>query len=81
MSKDPVDVHIFFDEKHRRIIVKMPFPLLVLTDKKVKRGIARICGRGAVVASRVSAFTGDLCICHKDGVDDWEIDIGIRGDA
>lgn len=81
MSKDPIEVNILFDERRRRIIIKMPFPLLVLTDKRVKRDIARICGRGAVVARRVTTFTGDLCICHKNGVDDWEIDVGIRGDA
>lgn len=81
MSEKPVEVFILFDEARRRVIVKMPFPVAVLADKKVKRGIQRICGRGAVVASRVTSFTGDLCICHKNGVDDWEIDIGIRGDA
>jgi hypothetical protein len=81
MSKEPKEVHIFYDERLRRIIVKMPFPVVVLADKRVRRDIVRICGRGAVVAQRVTSFMGDLCICHKGGVDDWEIDVGIRGDA
>jgi hypothetical protein len=81
MSKEPKEVHIFYDERLRRVIVKMPFPIVILTDKRVKRDIVRICGRGAVVAQRVTSFMGDLCICHKNGVDDWEIDVGIRGDA
>lgn len=81
MSREPKEVHIFYDEHRRRIVIKMPFPLVILTDKRVKRDIVRICGRGAVVAQRVTSFTGDLCICHKNGAEDWEIDVGIRGDA
>ena len=81
MSKEPKEVHIFYDERLRRVIVKMPFPIVILTDKRVKRDIVRICGRGAVVAQRVTSFMGDLCIGHKNGVDDWDIAVGIRGDA
>lgn len=72
-------LYIDTDAERRRVVIRAPFPEDVLTDRRVKRRITRICGKNAEVANRVTARTGNLCICAAGTAEDWEIDIGIRG--
>ncbi len=79
--KDDTTCLIREDAKNGRMTFTLPIPEDVLLNKSIHRRVTRICGRGAVVAVRVTKRTGLLCVCNENGVDAWEMELGLLGDA